>query len=88
MTACSNPYAERVIGSIRRELLDHVMVLGENHLRRCLDGYFRYYHHSRTHLSLEEDTPENRPIAPPQLGRVVEFPKVGGLHHRYTRCAA
>ncbi len=83
-----NPFAERLIGSIRRELLDHVIVLGESHLRRRLDGYFRYYHRSRTHLSLEKDAPETRPIEPPELGRVVATPEVGGLHHRYARRAA
>ena len=83
-----NPYAERVIGSIRRELLDHVIVLGESHLRRRLDGYFGYYHRSRTHLSLGKDAPEQRPIEPPGLGSVVAFPEVGGLHHRYARRAA
>jgi transposase InsO family protein len=83
-----NPFAERLIGSIRRELLDHVIVLGESHLRRRLDGYFRYYHRSRTHLSLEKDAPETRPIEPPELGSVVATPEVGGLHHRYARRAA
>ena len=83
-----NPFAERLIGSIRRELLDPVIVLGEAHLRRRLDGYLRYYHRSRTHLSLGKDAPETRPVEPPERGRVVAFPEVGGLHHRYARRAA
>ena len=83
-----NPFAERLIGSIRRELLDHVIVLGESHLRQRLDGYFQYYHRSRTHLSLGKDAPETRAIEPPELGRVVASPEVGGLHHRYARRAA
>ncbi len=83
-----NPYAERMIGTIRRDLLDHVIVLGEEHLRRLLDRYLRYYHGARTHLSLEKDAPEPRPVEPPELGRVVALPEAGGLHHRYTRRAA
>jgi len=83
-----NPYVERVIGSIRRECLDHVMVSNESHLRRILRSYLRYYHASRTHLSLSKDAPEPREVQPPELGRVVEFPEVGGLHHRYVRQAA
>lgn len=77
-----------MIGSIRRELLDHVIVLGESHLRRRLDGYFHYYHRSRTHLSLGKDAPETRTIEPPELGRVVAIPDVDGLHHPYARRAA
>ena len=83
-----NPYAERVIGSIRRECLNHVIVLNQRHLKRILSGYFDYYHRSRTHLSLSMDCPKPRPIQSPDQGRVVEFPEVGGLHHRYERCAA
>jgi len=82
-----NPYAERMIGTIRRDLLDHVIVLSEGHLRRLLDRYFRYYHRARTHLSLAKDAPEPRPVEPPELGNVAE-PEVGGLHHRYIRRAA
>ncbi len=80
-----NPFAERVIGTIRRELLDHVIVLNEGHLRRRLRSYFRYYHGSRTHLALEKDAPEPRAVEPPEHGRVVALPQVGGLHHRYVR---
>jgi hypothetical protein len=79
---------ERVIGSIRRECLDHVVVFNENHLRRILRSYSRYYHVSRTHLSLGKDAPEPREVQPPELGRIVAFPEVGGLHHRYCRQAA
>ena len=83
-----NGYVERVIGSIRRECADHVIVFNEKHLRRLLQSYLRYYHGSRTHLSLDKDTPDSRPVEPPANGQVVTFPQVGGLHHRYTRRAA
>ena len=83
-----NPYVERVIGSIRRECLNHVVVFNEKHLRRVLRSYLRYYHASRTHLALGKDAPEPRDVQPPELGRIVEFPEVGGLHHRYARRAA
>src|SRR2546430_1823368 len=83
-----NPFAERLIGSIRRESLDHVVVLGEKHLRRTLTPYFAYYHRSRTHLALQKDTPDERPIERPELRTVVQIPEVGGLHHRYVRRAA
>ena len=83
-----NPYAERLIGSIRRECLDHVVVLGERHLRRTLTRYFAYYHRARTHLSLEKDAPEGRPSEPPGAGMIIPIPEVGGLHHRYVRRAA
>jgi putative transposase len=83
-----NAYVERIIGSIRRECLDHVIVFDERHLRRVLSAYFEYHHRSRTHLSLDKDCPEPRPIQPPSAGTVVAFPQVGGLHHRYERRAA
>jgi putative transposase len=83
-----NPYVERVIGSIRRECLDHVVVLNEAHLRRVLTSYVRYYHRSRTHLALEKDTPDHRPAAETAVGPIVVIPEVGGLHHRYERRAA
>ena len=83
-----NPYAERLIGSIRRELLDHVIVLDERHLLRLMKSYTGYYHDSRTHLSLDKDAPSARPVQPPAMGEVVELPQVGGLHHRYERRAA
>jgi transposase InsO family protein len=83
-----NPYVERLIGSIRRECLDHVITLNERHLRRVLTSYFGYYHRSRTHLSLEMDCPEHRDVHEVDRGRVVEIPDVGGLHHHYERQAA
>jgi putative transposase len=78
-------YVERVIGSIRRECLDHVIVLSEESLRRTLRSYFSYYHRSRLHLSLERDSPESRSVQ--SIGKIVAFPEVGGLHHRYDRVA-
>jgi len=79
-------YVERVIGSIRRECLDHVMVFDEASLRHTLRGYFGYYHRSRLHLSLDKDSPDPRPVQ--SVGAVIEVPEVGGLHHRYERRAA
>ena len=83
-----NPYAERVVGSIRRECLDHVIVLNENHLRRILKSYSEYYHRSGAHLALSKDAPEPRAKQPPDLGAVIEIAEVGGLHDRYERRAA
>jgi len=83
-----NAYAERFIGSIRRECLDHVIVLNESSLRGVLRSYFDYYQYSRTHLSLDKDSPESRAVQPPNAGAVIELPQVGGLHHRYERRAA
>ena len=83
-----NPYVERLIGTIRRECLDHVIVLHETGLRRVLKLYFEYYERTRTHLSLDKDAPIPRTVQPPELGKVVELPQVGGLHHRYERRAA
>ena len=82
-----NPYIERLIGSVRRECLDHVIVLNEAHLRRILLQYFAYYHEDRTHLSLERSAPIPRQIEARNAGRVVAAPRVGGLHHRYSRVA-
>ena len=79
---------ERLIGSIRRECLDHVIVFNETGLRRVLQEYFDYYERSRTHLSLDKDAPIPRSVQPPELGTEVELPQVGGLHHRYERRAA
>jgi putative transposase len=87
-SAWRNPYCERVIGSIRRECLNHVIVLNERHLHRILTNYFDYYHHSRPHLSLDRNSPTPRRIEPPSEGPVVAIAQVGGLHHRYTRRAA
>jgi transposase InsO family protein len=83
-----NAYVERVIGSIRRECLNHVIVLNKQHLRQLLSSYLGYYHQSRTHLSLGKDCPEPRPLQPPDRGKVIAFPQVGGLYHRYERRAA
>jgi putative transposase len=92
MTAAHSPwqnaYAERLIGSIRRECLDHVIVANERGLRRVLRAYLEYYLKSRTHLSLGKDAPVSRPIAPPGDGAIVAVPHLGGLHHRYERRAA
>src|SRR5467141_1113867 len=81
-------YIERVIGSVRRECLNHMIVFHETSLRRTLTSYFDYYHRPRTHLSLGKDAPEPRAIHPPEMGSVVALPLVGGLHHRYERRAA
>jgi transposase InsO family protein len=83
-----NPFVERLIGSVRRECLDHIAVLGERHLRRILTAYFAYYHRARTHLSLDKDAPDVRPVERPEVGRVVPLREVGGLHYRYVRRAA
>jgi transposase InsO family protein len=78
-----NAYVERLIGSIRRECLNHVVVLGEHHLRRILRSYVAYYNEVRTHLSLNKDAPVSRPI---QIsGRIVPRPILAGLHHHYVR---
>ena len=83
-----NAYVERVIGSIRRECLDHLVIFNERHLRRVLSSYVDYYQRTRTHLSLDKDCPDSRPIMQRSVGRVVAIPQVGGLHHRYERLAA
>ena len=83
-----NCFVERIIGSIRRECLNHVIIMNDWHLRRILKSYFRYYHETRTHLSLDKDAPASRKIQPRQSGRIVRIPEVGGLHHRYERRAA
>ncbi len=83
-----NAYVERLIGSIRRECLDQVIVTRASGLRRTLKSYLKYYKRSRTHLALDKDVPIPRVVQPPELGSVVELPQVGGLHHRYERRAA
>jgi transposase InsO family protein len=83
-----NAYAERVIGSIRRGCLDHVIIVIEAGLRRILARYLGYYHDTRTHLSLAKDAPCSRPVAAPDVGPIVTTPQGGGLHHRYHRRAA
>jgi putative transposase len=82
-----NPYVERLIGSLRRECLDHVILLSEERLRRVLTAHFDYYHTSRTHLSLDRKAPIEREVESPSKAQVVAVPQVGGLHHRYTRVA-
>jgi putative transposase len=81
-----NAFVERLIGSIRRECLDHVVVLSRRHLRHLLKSYLTYYHRSRTHLALAKDAPEPRAIM--RRGEIIAIPQVGGLHHRYERRAA
>ena len=83
-----NPYVERLIGTLRRECLDHVVVLNATHLRRLMRDYLIYYHSARTHLSLDKDAPEPRAVERLDQGRIVETPMVSGLHHRYSRWAA
>jgi len=81
-------YVERVIGTIRRECLDHVIVFNEASLCRHMMSFLAYYHESRTHLSLGKDTPAARPMQSPEAGTIIAIPQVGGLHHRYERRAA
>ena len=83
-----NPFAERLIGSIRRECLDHVIVLNAHHLHRLLADYVDYYHRHRPHRSLAQDCPQPRPTEPPDQGKIIALPLLGSLHHRYTRQAA
>jgi putative transposase len=81
-------YIERVIGSIRRECLDHVIVYNEASLYRQIKSFVEYYHETTTHVSLQKDAPMSRPVQPPGSGRVIALPHLGGLHHRYERRAA
>jgi len=83
-----SPYVERLIGSIRRECLDHIIVVNERHLKQTLRSYFDYYHFARTHLSLNKQCPNSRQVQPPEQGKVIAFPHLGGLHHEYVRRAA
>jgi putative transposase len=79
-----NPYVERIIGSIRRDCLDHLIILNEAHLKMKLKEYFRYYHEDRTHLGLDKNSPLGRAVREkPENGKVIAFSRVGGLHHRY-----
>ena len=82
-----NPFTERVIGSIRRECLDHVIAINERHLRRLLRSYLAYYNATPPHQSLHNDSPHQREVQTPAGGRIVAIPQVGGLHHRYHRAA-
>ena len=81
-------YIERLIGSIRRECLDHLIVLNERSLKQHLQAYCAYCHGTRTHLALEKDCPEPRHAQVPEAGPIVSIPELGGLHHRYERRAA
>jgi putative transposase len=83
-----HPYVERVIGTLRREGLDHVIVVNALHARRSLSDYLHYYHRWRTHLSLAGDSPDTRPGQPPELGAVEECAEIDGLHHHDERVAA
>jgi hypothetical protein len=83
-----NGYAERWVGTLRRELLDHVIVLGQRHLLRLVRAHVSYYNDDRPHMSLDGDAPVARPVERPSDGSVVALPRVGGLHHRYARQAA
>jgi transposase InsO family protein len=78
-----NGFAERLIGSIRRECVDHFVVLGETHLRRILKSYARYYNETRTHRSLDKDAPISRPVQ--RTGGIISHALLGGLHHHYVR---
>ena len=82
-----NPYVERLIGSVRRECLDHVIVFNARHLKWVLASYMAYYHTARTHLALAKQCPAPRPVALPGQGKVIAFPHVGGLHREYRRAA-
>jgi len=79
----ADPYVERLIGTLRRECLDHVLILGEGHLRRVMTAYSTYYNDTRTHLGLDKDTPLRRAIE--RSGTIVATPNLGGLHHRCAR---
>jgi transposase InsO family protein len=81
-------YVERVIGTIRRECLDHMIVFNEASLYGHIRSFTEYYHSTRTHLSLAKDSPQPRLVYPPEDGAVVAIPQVGGLYHRYERHAA
>ena len=80
-----NCYAERWILSLRRDCLDHIIALNERQVLRVVRSYVDDYHRDRTHLGLEKDAPEHRPVEGPDLGEVVALPRVGGLHYRYAR---
>jgi putative transposase len=82
-----NPFAERVIGSIRRECLDHFFVLNEAHLRRLVRAYLAYYNTVRPHQALDNNSPQPRVVEPPSSGLIIATPQIGGLHHRYQRVA-
>ena len=83
-----NGYAERLVGTLRRDLTDHLIVLGECHLLRCVRQYAKFYNTDRPHMALGGDAPTGRAVEPPENGKVVALPRLGGLHHRYARTAA
>jgi len=78
-----NGFAERLIGSVRRECVDHFIILGEEHLRRILRAYACYYNEIRTYRSLDKDAPISRPVQ--RTGTINSYPILGGLHHQYVR---
>ncbi len=80
-----SPFVERLIGTLRRQLLDHVIVRNERHMRRLLASFFEYYHRARPHRALDQNAPQPREVEPPGRGRVIAVPQVGGLHHCYRR---
>ena len=84
----ANAHCERLIGTVRRECLDQLLILNAAHLQRILNRYFDYYRTTRPHRSLDHDAPESRTVEGPELGQVIELPILGGLHHRYSRQAA
>jgi putative transposase len=92
-TAFRSPWqsgvAERWVGSCQRDLLDHVIILNERHLKRLMSSYLLYYHEDRTHLGLAKDTPTGRPteIRSERENKIQSFPRLGGLHHRYAVAA-
>jgi putative transposase len=83
-----NGYAERLVGTFRRELTDHLIVISERQLLRRIREYTKFYNEDRPHMSLVGDVPAGRDVEPPENGRVVSLRRVGGLHHRYVRRAA
>ena len=83
-----NPFVERFVGSARRECFDHVIAFNEAGVRALMTRYGSYYEKARTHLALDKDAPIPRPVMRPEEGDIVAIPEVGGLHHRYERCAA
>jgi transposase InsO family protein len=87
-TTHANAFAERLIGTLRRECFDHVIVLNQRHAQRLLGEFRDWYNQDRVHLALGKDAPDHRAIEPPELGKVVVLPRLGGLHHRYSRRAA
>ncbi|WP_145060362.1 integrase core domain-containing protein [Adhaeretor mobilis] len=87
-TALSNAYVERLIGSVRRECLNQVIVLNEAHLKRLLAEYFECFHQHRPHQGIDGDAPHGRSREPPEISATVATPFLGGLHHRYAREAA